>query len=344
MKTIAATVLLIALVAAARAQPHYRITDLSTLGGDTSEANGINNRGQVIGHSSIANGTVHAFLYSGGKMQDLGTLGGDTSDALGINDHGQVVGVSDVVTVNGTTSHAFLYSGGKMRDLTPSGIYSVATGINNRGEIALWSVINPITNASHAFLYRGGQMQDLGTLGGDDSAAFGINDRGQVVGHSFTTDNATDHAFLYTGGQMEDLGALGPNSANSKSAALGINDRGQVVGYIFDFLQYEGFLYTGGKLEISHGVAGHFANDALAINNRGDAVGDVVNGIGASAGGLFYSDDQGQFIQELTLNSLLDLNSGWFLATGTGINNASQIVGSGVHNGLQRAFIMTPVR
>ena len=49
----------------------------------------------------------------------------------------------------------------------------------------------------HAFLYSGGVMTDIGTLpGGIDSAAFDINDSGQIVGYS--TDSAgRQHAFLY---------------------------------------------------------------------------------------------------------------------------------------------------
>ena len=69
-------------------------------------------------------------------------------------------------------------------------------------------------------------MVDLGTLGGTNSAAFGINDRGQIVGQSQTGAGA-DRAFLWTVKEgMVDLGTLGGGS----SVAFGINNRGQIVG------------------------------------------------------------------------------------------------------------------
>ena len=71
------------------------MTDLGTLGGTNSYAQGINTSGQVVGDSYTPSGLiVHAFLYSAGAMTDLGTLGGTSSDALGINASGQVVGFS----------------------------------------------------------------------------------------------------------------------------------------------------------------------------------------------------------------------------------------------------------
>ena len=67
----------------------YTITDLGHLGGDRSEAWGINNSGQVVGQSWTErshSGPIHAFSWDHGVMSDLGTLlGGINSSASGIN-------------------------------------------------------------------------------------------------------------------------------------------------------------------------------------------------------------------------------------------------------------------
>ena len=94
---------------------NYRIIDLGTLGGSFSVGVGVNNSGQVTGHSETNDRfTFHAFLYDGGTMQDLGTLGGQWSFGDGINATGQVIGSS--LTTEGP-SNAFLYEGGTMQNL-----------------------------------------------------------------------------------------------------------------------------------------------------------------------------------------------------------------------------------
>src|SRR4030095_7453690 len=69
--------------------------DLGTLpGGDFSRANDINSRGQIVGESSTAMTSNHAFLFTDGVMIDLGVLPGVSnpfagSSANAINDRGQ---------------------------------------------------------------------------------------------------------------------------------------------------------------------------------------------------------------------------------------------------------------
>src|SRR5215208_6181057 len=93
----------------------YTIIDLGTLGGTYSMVSDINDRGQVVGESTIAESFVsHAFLWEAGVAIDLGSLGGN-STAFDINRSGQVVGNSD--TAVELETHAFLWEDGVMIDL-----------------------------------------------------------------------------------------------------------------------------------------------------------------------------------------------------------------------------------
>jgi probable HAF family extracellular repeat protein len=170
--------------------------DLGTIGGVASVARAINNRGQVVGESSVDEGG-HPFLWQHGVMIDLGSLNGGFSGSQGtgtINDRGQVVGFSEDLDGNVT---AFLWQDGKLIDLgeTLGGVASSATGINNRGQIV--GVVDTETEG-HAFLLHRGIVTNLGTLGGTISIAKAINNRGQVVGLSTIPGDGEFHAFLWT--------------------------------------------------------------------------------------------------------------------------------------------------
>jgi probable HAF family extracellular repeat protein len=71
---------------------------------------------------------------------------------------------------------------------------------------------------TRGFRYSNGAVTWLATLGGNESAAFGINNSGQIVG-SATTAAGETHPFLLSSGRMIDLGTLG----GTRGAAKAIN-------------------------------------------------------------------------------------------------------------------------
>ena len=69
-------------------------------------------------------------------------------------------------------------------------------------------------------------MTDLGVLAAGNTVAYGINNRGQVVGAGHP-DNGNGYAFLWQNGVMSDLGTLGYFGTE----AYGINERGDIIGF-----------------------------------------------------------------------------------------------------------------
>ena len=126
--------------------PSGGVVDLGNLGGTGFNIQfDINNRGQVIGQSTLADNTnIHAFLWENGVMTDLGSLPGlPTSQADGINNQGQVVGFSNGPSGD-ASAVAVLWQNGTMTDLNTlvpadSLLFLMeAVAINDRGQIAGW--------------------------------------------------------------------------------------------------------------------------------------------------------------------------------------------------------------
>ena len=138
------------------------VRDLGSLGGSSPNniATGINNRGQVVGNSSLPNGSIQPFIWTRSTgLQPVGTLPGAVVTVAPcchtINDKGEVAGFS----IDGTT--------GNVR----------AVIWLNKTPIDLNTLI---PKGSPWFLLQ----------------ALSLNDAGQIVG--FGTINGNVHAFLAT--------------------------------------------------------------------------------------------------------------------------------------------------
>ena len=200
-------------------------TDLGTLGGPSSAAVGINDRGHVVGFSFIADPLVsHAFLYADGTMRDLGTLGGEGSSAYAINGQDDIVGEAETAA---GLYQAFLYSNGSMVNLgSLYGQYSSARAINDHGVV---TGSMQMGDYSRAFRYADGAMTDLGSLDGRASYANSVNNRGLIVGDS-TAHYGESTGFIWDAGAMYDLNSLlGANTGWMITNAQDINARGQIL-------------------------------------------------------------------------------------------------------------------
>lgn len=317
--------------AAKAARPGVTVTDLGTLGGRTSFAAAINDKGVVTGGADLANGTQHAFRWSDGDMVDLGTLpNGSSSFGADINFRGDVVGTS--VTPQGPFGRATLWRNGEDPvDLgTFGGTIGSATGINDKGVVVGVAGI-PGDTEPRAFVWDGGPLEGVGDLG-PPSRASAINKHGAIVGSGLVPGSSgglVDHAFAFAGGSVADLGST---LAGDAAGATDLNDHGVIVGSDLGTAE-DGWIFRKGEM-----VDLGFRGSPSAINNHGTIVGSFCVD-------LPLCDTSHAFVvrdgARVDLNDLLPAGSGWVLRTAADVNDHGVVVGRGVHNGVDRAYLLT---
>jgi probable HAF family extracellular repeat protein len=246
--------------------------------------------------------------FSHYMVKDLGTLGGTYSYAYGLNNAGRVAGGAATRTQTGGLSQtAFLWHRGQIIDLGTlggfnTGLNSAAGGPNSRGESALVSetfIKDPNGEDFCGFgthrqclgaIWKDGVMTPLSTLGGNNSAALWLNNRGQVVG---VAETSRKEAKCATPGQRlrfeaviwqpnGEIRELRPLPGDTVGFGFGINDNGEAVGTsglcsntsIPPFVSgAHAVLWDRDRSPHLIPGLGHTSNIAGSINNRGEVSG-----------------------------------------------------------------------
>jgi probable HAF family extracellular repeat protein len=328
---------------------------------------------------AVVNAPQTAFLWDYGQLRNLGTLGGPDSVGAAANLSNLAVVDSETASLSrqgedvcgfGTNLQclAAIWKHGQLSalPLLPGGNNSYALDMNNRGQVVGFSdtdVYDPDCAAAitgtpfrstagfrfQAVIWeRNDSVRQLAPLDGDSVAwAFGINNRGQVVGASGVCANtspppyvSSPHAVLWErDGTPIDLGSLG----GSSSGASAINNRGDVSG---TSATAEGlvrpFLWTPEsrtlvQLDPPSGAFPVVVNTCCkTINDRREIVGFMLD---ADFNSHAFLWKDGVMVD---LNDLIPKDSPWMLQSAAGINDSGQIAGQGLINSEVHAFLATP--
>ena len=383
----------------------YKFIDLGTFGGPDSiipfVQHTLTKDGTVVGlaetdipdpftpncaspNCKVQNG----FQWRKGQLLNLHGLYTDgASSAQGVNNRGIIVGDARTGLVDPVSGlpeiKAVRWKQGDIEELgTLGGSSSSAFSVSGEGLVTGWSetgVVDPSSGQTeaHGFLFRNGVMRDLGTLGG---VSFGqdVNDRGEVVGFSFTSPtDETLHPVLWRNGQITDL-SLGGNGGGAGF----INSYGQAIGdsLLPGDAEDHAFFWSGrnlydlgtlgGTLSLPTGLTedGHVSGVATTTNdellhaviwrNRQiEDLGTVPDDACSWAWGLNIKDQvvgislpapcdfsvAHAFLWErgsmVDLNTLIPTDSGLQLVYAEAINDAGEIVGIGVPPGVSPADV-----
>ncbi len=181
-------------------------------------AEAINNKGEIVGEAMFGRHGPVPFFSQNDRDYELAGGG----QAMAVNNSGQIAGSSygnAVVWLTKTSSPTILGPDGE------------ATAINRQGEVVGYS-------KTSTFIWRHGALESLAPLMDNQICiAFGINNKGQVVGNSAAVDLSQPlhratflHACLWQNGQVYDLNSLLTNPPKELlSGATAVNDRGQIL-------------------------------------------------------------------------------------------------------------------
>jgi probable HAF family extracellular repeat protein len=221
------------------------ITSFDFPGATFTAAFGINPGSDIVGRYIDAGGVARGYLLSQGQITTIDFPGAVFTDATAINTKGDVLG--RYRSADGVF-HGFLLSRQERHEgrytvtdlgTLPGGTFSQATFVNDDGLVSGLATVPDGTQ--HAVLWYRGRIMDIAKpgLGGPNSGAFGVNERGQAVVQAETsTKDPNSENFCGYGTGLNCLPALWQNGRMTPLPTLGgnngtvgqINNRGEVAG------------------------------------------------------------------------------------------------------------------
>jgi hypothetical protein len=216
----------------------YNTDTYSTItppGSSSAIAGGINDDGVIVGSYNIDYSPV-GFILQNGQYTDVvypGSAGAYNSgtQAWAINNKGIVVGSYCLPNSQGYCGqlYGFILDKGKYTSLTFPGLgYTIATGINNAGEV----VGNYIgsNGGSYGFKYLNGKYTSYSYPGKNQASILsGVNNKGVLAGGYL--QDYTNYGFELSKGKYTIIEYPEIDGVQNETIPNGINNNDYVVGY-----------------------------------------------------------------------------------------------------------------
>ena len=315
------------------------------------------------------------------RVIELSLPSNELLNATALNQQGEVVGriVPDSNLLGQTVMDSFHWQNGRFTRLHIDGEYvSAIKDINNSGQMVGYSASNSVPRA---YMWKVGEKKPTFIPGnGTGSFAFGINDKGQIVGIiSDKKDPLFPRAGLWDQGKWVELKPL---TGGTTMEANRINNAGQIIGKCSVGRQQLACLWQKDKV-INLVSKPNVDSLAFGINDAGDVVGSYnrnrenataflfhggkltalphlpnfhnsmafgINNTGAIVGyssPIQMSPSKSKAVlwqngKVTDLNTLIDGASGYRLESAQAINNKGEILCTEILRGKSRQLLLVP--
>lgn len=308
---------------------------------------GLNELGSVVGYylpCTIGDDEAYFWIRERGLVTIAFGADAIRQQAYDINDRGMIVGRYDRAN-DSVGDMGFFYDAGALLDIPtlPGGNWAQAAAINNQGQVVgSWG--NDVTGnpAVSAFVWETKTAIDLGpVLRTPRSAAHDISNKSMVTGWMGSARLDDGRAFTIDL-RRATITDLGPIQGGTTSEGRAINDCGEVAGLgIVPDPEWPGpvwhpFLWRDGQMLDLGTLPGYRRCLATDLNDRGEVVGYC--DVGGTTAFVWHND-----VME-NLNDLIVAGADVYLGSASAINDAGQILGTGVTPTGTVAVVLTPIR